>query len=338
MEDIVSATPPFGPAYNQPPDDGRRQGSNQWQPRAGRPESGRGARCLPGREARCRRRAAGPVRRPVAALTASGLRLRRSPHRGPGRAPAAAASAAAATAAPPYGHQSPPSPAPPSPDRASEPFEEAAFADDTGQGDWGDGQETTAIGRLGEASKVSRSRRRSDFQKKRSRARKSGPIPKIIAVVVVLGLLGGAGWWWFNRDDSTGGGDEAADPNLEFAASEEPCGFADTAPMADYVDGEPESNAETRDRQRGWEQVCSLTYGSPESSTALLEFESTVFESDAVAEVNFDLGYSRVSESEETWAVVDSAPVSVTSRRRSRGSSTRALRITSCTSRMATCI
>ncbi|WP_199039475.1 hypothetical protein [Glycomyces salinus] len=126
--------------------------------------------------------------------------------------------------------------------------------------------------------------------------------------MVVLGLLGAAGWWWFNRDDSTGGGDEAADPNLEYAASEEPCSFVDAAPMADYVDGEAEPSAETRDRQRGWEQLCSMTYGSAESSTALLEFESTVFESDAKAGVNFDLGYGQVSESEETWAVVDSAP------------------------------
>lgn len=303
----MSATPPFGPAYNQPPDDGRRQGSNQWQPRAGRPESGRGGPTPPGQGGQMP--AAGGRPGPQAGRGPDRQRPPASPQPPPraGGAPQAPQRPQQPQQPPPYGHQSPPTPAPPSPERGPEPFEEAAFADDGGRGDWGDAQATTAIGRLGEAS-GSRSRRRSDFQKKRSRARKSSPIPKIIAVVVVLGLLAGAGWWWFNRDDANGGGDEAADPNLEFAASEEPCSLADTAPMGDYVDGEPEPSAETQDRQRGWVQLCSLTYGSPESSTALLEFEGWVFESDAKAGVNFDLGYNQVSESEETWAVVESAP------------------------------
>ena len=208
---------------------------------------------------------------------------------------------------PQYGQQQPP-PARPEPERAPEPFEEAAFSDDAGRSDWSSGGETTAIGRLGSVSTGHRSRRPSDFQKKRSRARKSSPIPKIIAVVLVLGLLGGAGWWWFSRDDSNRSGEEASDPNLAYAASEEPCAFVDTAPMGEHVEGEPETSQETRDRQRGWEQSCTLTYGEAESSTALLEFESTVFESDAKAAVNFDLGYGQVSDSEETWTTVESAP------------------------------
>ncbi|WP_026932159.1 hypothetical protein [Glycomyces tenuis] len=205
---------------------------------------------------------------------------------------------------PSHGTQSPQRPAPAEEARAPEPFEEAAFADERG-GTWGD-EGTTAIGKLGYVPKETR--RRSDFQKKRSRARKSSPIPKIIAAVVVLGLLGGAGWWWFNRDDSGSETQDAA-PGLTYGQSEDPCSLADAAPLEEYIgDVEAETTAEAEQRNSGWEQLCVLTYGAADSSVALLEFEAVSFETDARASVNFELEAGQLAELTDSWTQVDPAP------------------------------
>jgi hypothetical protein len=191
------------------------------------------------------------------------------------------------------------------PARKDQPFEETAFVDD-GRGEWGGGNETTAIGRLGYMPKEPR--RRSDFQKVRSRARKSSPIPKIIIGVVVLALVGGGVWWFMNRS----AGDEAGSDspsNLTYANNEEPCSLVDAAPLEAVVDGaEPESVGDAEDKSRGWVQSCSMTYGEPERAAALLEIEGTVFDTDAKASVNFELGTRDLAESGEAWTVVDPAP------------------------------
>jgi hypothetical protein len=190
--------------------------------------------------------------------------------------------------------------------RKDEPFEEAAFADDRSRSDWGGG-ETTAIGRLGYMPKEPR--RRSDFQKVRSRARKSSPLPKIIIGVVALALVGGGAWWFMNRDttdeSATGGGD----PNLTYANSEEPCSLVDPGPLEAVVNGEQtEPVAEAEQKSGGWEQRCTMTYGEPERAAALLDIEGTVFDSDARASVNFELGTRDIGEAGEALTLVDPAP------------------------------
>ncbi|MCC3763853.1 hypothetical protein K3N28_12330 [Glycomyces sp. TRM65418] len=191
------------------------------------------------------------------------------------------------------------------PPRKDEPFEEAAFADDQVR-DWDNGTETAAIGKLGYMPKEPR--RRSDFQKVRSRARKSSPIPKIIIGVVVLALVGGGVWWFMSRPP----GDETAtgaDAGLTYAGSEEPCGLVDAAPLEALVDGtEPESVAGAEEKSSGWVQSCSMTYGEPERAAALLEVEGMVFDSDAKASVNFELGTGDIGEMGEAWTPVDPAP------------------------------
>lgn len=205
---------------------------------------------------------------------------------------------------PSHGMQSPPPGAPVDETRSPEPFEEAAFADEQSAA-WGD-EGTTAIGKLGYVPKETR--KRSDFQKKRSRARKSSPIPKIIAAVVVLGLLGGAGWWWFNREDDVEETPETA-PGLTYGQSEDPCSLADAAPLEEYTgDVEAETTAEAEQKNSGWEQLCVLTYGAADSSVALLEFEAVSFETDARASVNFELEAAQIAELTDSWTQVDPAP------------------------------
>ncbi|WP_157930737.1 hypothetical protein [Glycomyces xiaoerkulensis] len=299
----MSATPPFGPAYEQPPDEPpRRQGPNQWQPQAGRPPAGQGGPGQPppgGQRPQAGRPGPAAGGRPQAGSPAAGRGPARPQYQSPqtGGMPQ--------SPPPPYGPQPQQPPQVDAEELSPEPFEEAAFGAGS-QGDWS-GEATSTIGRLG-AAKESRSRRRTDFQKKRRRARKSSPIPKIIAAVAVLGLLGAAGWWWLNRDDS---GDETdtVDPSLAYAPSEEPCSLADSSPLDGLVDGvEPEAVAEAEQRRRGWEQSCVLTYGEPDSAAALLEYEGTVFDSDAKASVNFELGAREVAEMTDPWTVIEPAP------------------------------
>ncbi|WP_156926105.1 hypothetical protein [Glycomyces arizonensis] len=202
-----------------------------------------------------------------------------------------------------YGSPRPPQAAAAEQTRAPEPFEEAAFAD-APTGSWGDEEGTTAIGKLGYVPKEPR--KRSDFQKKRSRARKTSPIPKIIAAIVVLGLLGGAGWWWFSRDDSTGEQTQEAESGLTYGKSEDPCSLADAAPLEQYTgDVEAEATAAAEQKNSGWEQSCTLTYGAVDSAVALLEFEAVSYDSDARASVSFEMSTGGITGS---WTQVDPAP------------------------------
>ncbi|THV22031.1 hypothetical protein [Glycomyces paridis] len=193
------------------------------------------------------------------------------------------------------------------PSRGShQPFEEAAFADDRSQGDWGGGAETTTIGRLGYMPKEPR--RRSDFQKVRSRARKSSPIPKILIGILVLALVGGGAWWWMNRPAEEDAGQAAAE-GLTYAGSEAPCSLIDRTTLEAVVDGaEPVEAPAGEEKSRGWVQSCSLTYGEPEKAAALLEIEGTVFDTEAKASVNFELGTREIGELGEAWTAVDPAP------------------------------
>ncbi|SDE42267.1 hypothetical protein SAMN05216270_1215 [Glycomyces harbinensis] len=193
------------------------------------------------------------------------------------------------------------------PQAQDQPFEEAAFADDRGRDEWGGGSETTAIGRLGYMPKEPR--RRSDFQKVRSRARKSSPWPKIGAAVVALALVGGGTWWFMNSGDDEQTGAAGEDSNLTYSGSDEPCSLVDASELEAVVDGaEPEASAEGEEKNTGWVQSCTLTYGEPEMAAALLKIESTVFDSDSMASVNFDLGAREISEMVEAWTPVDPAP------------------------------
>lgn len=380
----MSATPPFGPAYDEQPEDGQRPGSGQWRPRAGRP---RGAQGEPGQyqsgprppENPQQPQAGGPQggQRPMPQAGRPGQDPRggapraggpsagrgqqqpgqgfpgqgqspqqqfspqpggyeaqpggyesRRPQGGPvtGATPRAnparndpgprtdqwnAGSPPRRDAgSPPQGARDPqyrPEPGGAEPlTRKDQPFEEAAFLDEA-RAEWGSGGETTAIGRLGYMPKEPR--RRSDFQKVRSRARKSSPIPKIIIGVVVLALVGGGVWWFMNRDDgseTTAGGTET---NLTYDGSDEPCSLVDAAPLESLVDAsDPEAVGDAEDKSRGWVQTCSMTYGEPDRAAALLEVEGTVFETDAKASVNFELGTGDIGETGEAWTLVDPAP------------------------------
>lgn len=373
----MSATPPYGPAYDEQPEDGQRPGTGQWQPRAGRPQGAQGdpgqyqsgpraggpqaggpqaggQRPVPqaGRPSQDPRggapRAGGPSagrgpqqggqggfqgqrsgqgqspqqpgpgyggqspqqfspqyggyesRRPQGPVTGATPRAERQDQWGAGSPPRAGSPAQAPQGAP---QASGPGGEPLS--RKEQPFEETAFADES-RGEWGGGSETTTIGRLGYMPKEPR--RRSDFQKVRSRARKSSPIPKIIGGVVALALVGGGVWWFMNRDEgseSTGG----TETNLTFEGSSEPCSLVDASPLEAVVNGaEPTMVGEGEDKSRGWVQSCSMTYGEAERATALLEVESTVFDSDAKASVNFELGTSDIGELGEAWTLVEPAP------------------------------
>lgn len=272
---------------------GRPQGGGT--PTAGGPQAGRGQ--------------ARPQQRPAYGQPPAGGRAQ------PPRPPASPAQSTAPRAGQPHRprqdppeYGSPSSPRPPAPadeTRSPEPFEEAAFASEPTDS-WSGDEGTTAIGKLGYVPKETR--RRSDFQKKRSRARKTSPIPKIIAAIAVLGLLGGVGWWWFNRDDSAEEAQDAA-PGLTYGQSEDPCSLADGGLLADYTGGvEPEATAAAEQKSRGWEQLCVLTYGTPDSSVALLEFEALSFDSDGKASVNFELGAREVAELTDSWTQVDPAP------------------------------
>jgi hypothetical protein len=388
----VSATPPYGPAYDEQPEDGQRPGSGQWRPRAGRP---RGAQGEPGRNPSGQMpQAGGPQGGPQAggpqaggpqggqrpmpqagrpsqdprggAPRAGGPSAGRGPQPGQGRpgpsgqgqspqhfspqsggyesrrpqgGPVTGSTPRTAPGSEPrpdqWGAGSPPrreAGSPPRRDagapprgageqqqfngqsqgqgaepiaRKDQPFEETAFADEA-RGEWSGGNETTTIGRLGYMPKEPR--RRSDFQKVRSRARKSSPIPKIIIGVVALALVGGGVYWFMNRD----GGAESTtgtETNLTYEGSDEPCSLVDTAPLASIVDGaEPEAVGDAEQKSRGWVQSCSMTYGEAQGATALLEVESTVFDTDAKASVNFELGTSDIGELGEAWTLVEPAP------------------------------
>ncbi|MQM28949.1 hypothetical protein GFD30_25790 [Glycomyces sp. NEAU-7082] len=151
-------------------------------------------------------------------------------------------------------------------------------------------------------------RRRSDFQKVRSRARKSSPWPKIAAGVVAVALVGGGVWWYMNRD-SGGGADDAAGAGLTYAGSEEPCSLIDAAPLESVVGGaEPTEAAEAEQKNRGYSQLCTVTYGEPDQAAALLEVDGTVFDSDAKASVNFEMGAGELSEMAELWTPIEPAP------------------------------
>lgn len=192
-----------------------------------------------------------------------------------------------------------------SPPRSAEPFEEAAF-DDRARDDWSGGAETTTMGRLGYMPKESR--RRSDFQKVRSRARKSSPLPKILIVVAVLALVGVSTWWFLSRPDEEPTGTETG-AGLTYAGTESPCSLVDASALEAVVDGaEPVESATGEQKSRGWVQSCSLTYGEPEQAAALMEVEGTVFDTEAKAGVNFELGTRELGEMGEAWAVVDPAP------------------------------
>ncbi|MDA1362455.1 hypothetical protein O1R50_22715 [Glycomyces luteolus] len=379
----MSATPPFGPAYDEQPEDGQRPGAGQWRPQAGRP---RGAQGEPGQQPNAPRtpaggqprvggpqaggpqaggpqggqrpmpqagrpsqdprggvpRAGGPGagRGPQPGQTGqspqyqspqqqfspqSGGYESRRPQGGPvtGSTPRAeqwgagspprrdAGSPPRREAGSPRGAGEPqfqPRGAEPgraeSPSPRDQPFEEAAFADES-RSEWGGG-ETTTIGRLGYMPKEPR--RRSDFQKVRSRARKSSPVPKIIGAVVALALVGGGVWWFMNRDDGGGEGTGGSETNLTYEGSSEPCSLVDTAPIESIVDGaEPEAVGDAEDKRSGWAQSCDLTYGEVERATALVEVESMVLDSDAKASVNFKLGTGDIGE-QEAWTLVDPAP------------------------------
>lgn len=192
------------------------------------------------------------------------------------------------------------------PSRRDEPFEEAAFADES-RGEWGVGNETTTIGRLGYMPKEPR--RRSDFQKVRSRARKSSPVPKVIIGVVALALVGGGVYWFMNRDDDGGENTAGTETNLTYDGSDEPCSLVDAGPLESVVDGgEPEAVGDAEEKTGGWFQTCSMTYGEAERATALLEVDGTVFETDARASVYFELGTSDVGEPGAAWTLVEPAP------------------------------
>lgn len=378
----MSATPPFGPAYNEQPEDGRRSGPDQWRPRAGDPRGAQG-------EPRDDRRGSGPHqgepyspgspnRRGQSGAPQGGQRPmpqtgRPSPQAGRpsgqtggfesqprGGAPRAGGPSAGRPSAggpgagrgpQPYqspqqqhspqtgGYESPSGPvtgstprtgqwsagSPPrreaqaprggeyqpqaegpqsgAPQRHDQPFEESAFADDRSQGDWG-GAEEDDRDRLGYMPKEPR--RRSDFQKVRSRARKSSPWPKIAAGVVALALAGGGVWWFLNSD----GGDESdaagGDSGLTYAGSDEPCSLVDAGELESLVNGpEPVVSPEVEDKSSGWVQSCAMTYGEPEQAAALLEVEGTVFDSDAKASVNFELSTGDMA---DLWTPVDPAP------------------------------
>lgn len=384
----MSATPPFGPAYDEQPEDGPRSRPGQWRPRAGRPQGAQGGpnpgqgepaqygngpyspggspgdreqppsggpqggrRPMPqaGRPSQDPRggapRAGGPAagrgqqpgpyqppqhqspqqqppqhqspQQQQYSPQTGGYESRRPQQGGPvtGATPRtdqwnAGSPPRRDAGSQPNPHEYRPQPGAPAgaevPQRKDEPFEEAAFADDRSRSDWGGGGETTAIGRLGYMPKEPR--RRSDFQKVRSRARKSSPIPKIIIGVVALALVGGGAWWFLNRDtaEETGTG---GDPSLTYAGSEEPCSLADPAPLESVVDGEPsEPVAEAEQKNTGWVQSCTMTYGEPTLAAALVEFDSTVYDSDAKASVNFELDTGGLGEQGEALAPVDPAP------------------------------
>jgi hypothetical protein len=351
----VSATPPFGPAYDEQPDDGRRSGSGRWEPRAGRPQGSGEPYAAQGDQGRHQGGQPSPDRpqpgygqgRPQAgrpspqagrpspqggAPRAGGPSAGRGQQPGPYQSPQQQFSpqhggyeaqpggyesrrpsgpvtgSTPRTGAPQGGREYRPGPgaAPESPpQRQDQPFEEAAFAD-RGKDDWGAGAETTAIGKLGYMPKEPR--RRSDFQKVRSRARKSSPWPKIVAGVVALALVGGGVWWFMNRDTDEGAGD-AADAGLTYAGSESPCSLVDAGPIESAVNGaEPTEAAEAEQKSRGWVQACTLTYGEPDQAAALLEVEGTVFDSDAKASVNFELGTGELAEMGDLWTPIDPAP------------------------------
>lgn len=189
--------------------------------------------------------------------------------------------------------------------RKDQPFEEAAFADES-RSEWGGGGETTTIGRLGYMTKEPR--RRSDFQKVRSRARKSSPIPKIIIGVVALALVGGGAYWFLNRDEG-GDGAGGTETNLTYEGSEEPCSLVDAAPLESIVDGsEPEAVGDAEQKTRRWVQNCTMTYGEAERSTVLLAVDGEVFDTDAKASVNYELGTTDIGAQGETWTLVEPAP------------------------------
>lgn len=161
------------------------------------------------------------------------------------------------------------------------------------------------MGRIGYSDKGTR--KRSDFQKVRSRARKSSPIPKIIAAVVAVGLVGGGIWFWMNRPDSADEGE--ATSGLAFSGSDDPCSFADSAPLADYVDGaEAEPTAASEERNSGFEQTCTLNFGDADSSLALVDFEGVAYESNERASVSYELEARKVADMSAPWTVVEEAP------------------------------
>ncbi|WP_205324357.1 hypothetical protein [Glycomyces sp. YM15] len=376
----MSATPPFGPAYDEQPEDGQRPGAGQWRPQAGRPH---GAQGEPGQQPGGPRtpaggqprvggpggpQAGGPQggQRPMpqagrpsqdprgGAPRAGGPSAGRGPQPGQGpqypspqqqfspqpggyesRRPQGGPVTGSTPRTDQWGAGSPPrrdtgaqpgreagSPPPGAsdplqfqgqsqpqgagaPPHRDEPFEEAAFADES-RSEWGGGGETTTIGRLGYMPKEPR--RRSDFQKVRSRARKSSPVPKIIGAIVVLALAGGGVWWFMNRDDDGGDGAGGTETNLTYEGSSEPCSLVDTAPIESIVDGaEPEAVGDAEQKRSGWIQSCDLTYGEVERATALVEVDSMVLDSDAKASVNFELGTGDIGE-QEAWTLVDPAP------------------------------
>jgi hypothetical protein len=172
--------------------------------------------------------------------------------------------------------------------------------------DWGGGAETPAARRLGYMPKEPR--RRSDFQKVRSRARKSSPWPKIVAGVVAVALVGAGVWWFMNRDSDGEGGDEAG-AGLTYDGSEEPCSLVDAGPLESVVNGaEPTEAADAEQKNQGYAQLCTLTYGEADRAAALLEVDGMVFDSDAKASVNFELGKGELDGMGELWTPVDPAP------------------------------
>ncbi|WP_133884163.1 hypothetical protein [Glycomyces sp. NRRL B-16210] len=345
----MSATPPFGPAYDEQPDDGSRSGPGQWRPRAGRPQGPQGEPLDGQRGAGQYQGEPQPPRGPQGQGGYGGQQPGRRPMPQAGRpspeprggAPRAGGPSAGRGQQPnpyqspqqhysPQGGQEPPrssqtGPLPGRPDPrsapqrggefepqaspphvADEPFEETAFVDDRSQGDWSGGAETTAIGRLGYMPKEQR--RRSDFQKVRSRARKSSPLPKILIGVVALALVGAATWWFVSRPSEEAAGTETA-AGLTYAGSEAPCSLVDAAPLESVVNGtEPVESADGEQKSRGWVQSCSLTYGEPEKADALLEVEGTVFDTEAKASVNFELGTREIGDMGEAWTLVEPAP------------------------------
>ncbi|PRY54151.1 hypothetical protein [Glycomyces artemisiae] len=371
----MSATPPFGPAYDEQPDDGRRSGSGQWRPRAGRPQGSgepysaqqgdqgqyQGGQPSPGRgrqggygqqqgwpQAGRPSPQAGRPSPQAGAPRAGGPSAGRGPQAGQYQSPQQQFSPQhggyeaqpGGYEAQPGGYEAQPGgyesrrsggpvtgstprtdprstvqggreyrPRPGAPEgsprpRQDQPFEEAAFGDERGGDDWGGGGETTAIKGLGSKEP----RRRSDFQKVRSRARKSSPWPKVIAAVVALGLVGGGVWWFMNRDSGEEQGG-AADAGLTYAGSEEPCSLVDAAALEPATGGaEPAESAVAEQKTGSWHQKCDLTYGEPDQAAAMLTIEGSVYESDAMASVNFDLGTGDMSEMPELWTIVDPAP------------------------------